>query len=272
MAGQMEPVMTAGSYSTEEHKEPQIATVLEKLRATVGGRRQSKLSDLWPAPVLETAPPPMDAAPEQERAMGATPRTGLPLDVEGTVHVELYDIDERSYLEEDVITFDSSTKQILEGEITAVLVDNIVRMNVEVKDDCVNTPVLEEQAHSASKPAPSVREKLKTGVTGSPSDVLCKPDKRGRCKKHGCEGITTKVSSKKWKDRGGGRGYGWVHYQSKKFLCKFRKSTSGGTDVDSSVCLHNYPADGQTNNIRGLTGISEHVDYYSTFTREDTAD
>ena len=95
MAAQMEPVVTAGSYSTEEHKEPQTAAVLEELRATVGARRQSKLSDLWPAPVLETAPPPMDAAPAQERAMGATPRTGLPLDVEGTVRVELYDIDER---------------------------------------------------------------------------------------------------------------------------------------------------------------------------------
>ena len=66
MTGQMEPVVTAGSYSTEEHKEPQTAAVLEELRATVGARRQSKLSDLWPASVLETAPPPMDAAPAQE--------------------------------------------------------------------------------------------------------------------------------------------------------------------------------------------------------------
>ena len=58
-----EPVETAGSYSTEEHKELQTATVLEELRATVGARRQTKLSDLWPAPVLRTAPPPVNTAP-----------------------------------------------------------------------------------------------------------------------------------------------------------------------------------------------------------------
>ena len=55
-------------------------------------------------------------------------------------------------------------------------------------------------------------------------------------------------------------------------LCNYRKSTNRRTDMDSSDCLRIYPADGHTDNIKGLTGISGHVDYDSTFTRDDTAD
>ena len=90
--------------------------------------------------------------------------------------------------------------------------------------------------------------------------VVCKPDKLGLCRTHECGGSITKVSSKKWKDRGGGRGYGYVHSTTKKFLCDSRKSAYRKTKVDASERLRDYePADRQVDVSTGLVGIPGHV-------------
>ena len=50
--------------------------------------------------------------------------------------------------------------------------------------------------------------------------------KRGMCGKHGKRGVDTKVSSQVWKDRGGGRGYGWVTRKVMKYRCIVEPSLS----------------------------------------------
>ena len=60
----------------------------------------------------------------------------------------------------------------------------------------------------SEKTTPSVEE-----------DIPCKPDKRGRCVKHGTEMKTQKISNKKWGDRGGGRGFGWKYGKTTKYIC-----------------------------------------------------
>ena len=54
----------------------------------------------------------------------------------------------------------------------------------------------------------------------------CVYNKRGMCGKHGKRGVGTKVSSKVWKDRGGGRGYGWVTRKVMKYRCIVEPSLS----------------------------------------------
>ena len=264
-----EPVETEGSPCTKKHKELQTAAVLEELRATEGAKKQTKLSDFWPAPVLKTAPPTvtgkedsvLDIPPVPEPAMRAAPSTDLPIEEvdERTVRDELYTIDERSCLEENVKPFDSSTTPVLGVGGAAVMNDNNVGRNVTMMDECVNTQVNDEHSHSVVNPAPSVGYQKNSRIESS-SDVVCKPDKLGLCRTHECGGSITKVSSKKWKDRGGGRGYGYVHSTTKKFLCDSRKSAYRKTKVDASERLRDYePADRQVDVSTGLVGTPGHV-------------
>ena len=48
---------------------------------------------------------------------------------------------------------------------------------------------------------------------------LCKPDKRGHCCVHGTKMKTQSISSKKWADKGGTKGFGWKYFKTKKYLC-----------------------------------------------------
>ena len=48
---------------------------------------------------------------------------------------------------------------------------------------------------------------------------LCKPDKRGYCCVHGTKMKTQSISSKKWADKGGTKGFGWKYFKTKKYLC-----------------------------------------------------
>ena len=68
----------------------------------------------------------------------------------------------------------------------------------------------------SSSMSTQVSEKLTPSVE---EDIPCKPDKRGRCVKHGTEMKTQKISNKKWGDRGGGRGFGWKYGKTTKYIC-----------------------------------------------------
>ena len=43
---------------------------------------------------------------------------------------------------------------------------------------------------------------------------------------HKCVMSKLKVSTKKWKDRGKSRGFGWVTCKVTKFCCKFKKTAA----------------------------------------------
>ena len=60
-----------------------------------------------------------------------------------------------------------------------------------------------------TQPTPSMEQKLS-----------CGPDKRGHCRAHGDRMKTQMISSKKWGDRGGGRGYSWKYSRGKKYICQ----------------------------------------------------
>ena len=48
----------------------------------------------------------------------------------------------------------------------------------------------------------------------------CKPDYSGQCNVHDCEMSILNVTARKWGDRGGGRGYGWMRRKVKKYVCR----------------------------------------------------
>ena len=126
-----------------------------------------------------------------------------------------------------------------------VMNDNDGGKNVTIIEEDVNTQVQDEHPFPVMSTAPSMEN----------SDVTCKPDKLGLCRTHRCGGSITKVSSKKWKDRGGGRGYGYVHSTTKKFLCDSRKSFCRKTGMFASDRLRDNPADRQIDVVTGLGGI-----------------
>ena len=51
----------------------------------------------------------------------------------------------------------------------------------------------------------------------------CEPNKKGMCVIHECAMRKMKISTKKWKDRGKGRGFGYVRVQVTKYACGHRK-------------------------------------------------
>ena len=52
--------------------------------------------------------------------------------------------------------------------------------------------------------------------------VECKLNRKGFCLTHSDQAERQKISSQVWKDRGGGRGYGYV---TRKYLCRHRVKT-----------------------------------------------
>ena len=57
--------------------------------------------------------------------------------------------------------------------------------------------------------------------TTAPS-VSCVLNKKGYCSFHNKQAEKISITSKKWRDRGGGRGFGYVTRKTTKFICKLR--------------------------------------------------
>ena len=86
--------------------------------------------------------------------------------------------------------------------------------------------------------APSSKEKID-----------CKPDRKGQCEIHRCSMTKLKIPTKKWRDRGGGKGFGWVKIILTKYRC------NAGPDAKNTPYL-NYPekammSSGQSDLING---------------------
>ena len=72
--------------------------------------------------------------------------------------------------------------------------------------------------------------------------LLCIATKKGHCSQHGTKMTKNIVTSKKWCDRGNGRGYGYKTMKTTKYICKSRLSSPMNTpdvrpDEEGSVSI-----------------------------------
>ena len=77
-----------------------------------------------------------------------------------------------------------------------------------------------------------VGDSMENNVGGGREDRTCTFSKRGICEQHLVAGTKLSIPAKKWKDRGRGKGFGWVTTRTTRYLCKVRKS--GPTVLDNS--------------------------------------
>ena len=70
------------------------------------------------------------------------------------------------------------------------------------------------------KPTPSVEDNVKLNEISK--RVKCEPGQNGKCIIHDCEMRQISVTTKKWRDRGKGRGYGYVSVKIPQFICSDR--------------------------------------------------
>ena len=76
-----------------------------------------------------------------------------------------------------------------------------------------------------SQPTPSSRSEMKN------EKANCIISKKGFCQTHSCLTNSVTVTSKKWRDRGGGRGFGFVQTKVKKFVCKAKNLSTRSPDI-----------------------------------------
>ena len=77
---------------------------------------------------------------------------------------------------------------------------------------------------------------------------LCIATKKGHCSQHGTKMIKNVITSKKWCDRGNGRGYGYKTMKTTKYICKSRLSSPINTpdvkpDEEGSVSIDHQHVD-----------------------------
>ena len=63
---------------------------------------------------------------------------------------------------------------------------------------------------------------------------VCKIMKNGMCVTHDVMTSKIKVTSKLWKDRGGGKGYGWTQKKVTKAVCRAKNDTLVGSEIYTS--------------------------------------
>ena len=81
----------------------------------------------------------------------------------------------------------------------------------------------EEQREVMKNTVHKVQDTGNTIHTTTPS-VSCVLTKKGYCSFHEKQAEKISVTTKKWKDRGGGKGFGWVTIRTKKYQCRVKKT------------------------------------------------
>ena len=84
------------------------------------------------------------------------------------------------------------------------------------------------------------------------------------CMTHNCPTTKVALSTKKWGNKGGGRGYGWLHQKVSKEICRPRDRVLGDHDISTSVVISNRSPGLETsereshfgNKSFGLVGIT----------------
>ena len=77
---------------------------------------------------------------------------------------------------------------------------------------------------------------------------LCIATKKGHCSQHGTKMTKNVITSKKWCDRGNGRGFGYKTMKTTKYICKSRLSSPMNTpdvkpDEEGSVSIDHQHVD-----------------------------
>ena len=68
-------------------------------------------------------------------------------------------------------------------------------------------------------------------------DAKCTFGKGGLCEQHLVQGTKLTIPVKKWRDRGGGKGFGWVTTRVTRFQCKVKKT---GAEVPENATNVEY--------------------------------
>ena len=141
---------------------------------------------------------------------------------------------------------------------------------IEVRDNCTVTPSLMqsrapvingEEVIGSTSPVTSDNNTTSNDQDGVVSEeVTCKPDKKGYCRSHGTKMNVQVITSKKWSDKGGGRGYGWKYGKVKKYVCK-KKIEAEKTDRIPFKTTSTYNEEGIGDRFRDfqLEGTHEHT-------------
>ena len=117
-------------------------------------------------------------------------------------------------------------------ELRREQVDNqkVVVDNIEPPDSPTRTfSTVSTTPSTARNPKPAAEK----AVTVENPIRNCTFDGRGVCEIHQCIGTKIKLTSKKWKDRGGGKGFGWVSTKVTKTLCKAKNNTLVGPQIST---------------------------------------
>ena len=83
----------------------------------------------------------------------------------------------------------------------------------------------------------------------------CTFTKKGICNTHGTPSTKISIPSQKWKDRGGGRGFGLVKTRTRRFICRARNILPADTENSTRSLIADMSQD-----ISGLSsnqGISD---------------
>ena len=128
-----------------------------------------------------------------------------------------------------------------------------------------NVNYLEHFFHISSESVGSLEEDQKNKkniLTTTPSVVKCEVNRKGYCKTHQSQAEKRVIKSQVWKDRGAGRGFGYVSKQVTKYACMRRVNTipqvsdapvMGGLVISNSKKSQNLSEPGQA--VKILTGI-----------------
>ena len=81
--------------------------------------------------------------------------------------------------------------------------------------------------------------------------INCSINRKGFCNTHREQTEKTLISTKKWRDRGGGRGFGYVTVKSTKYYCKSGVIAKKSIDIDQESRNLDMPAS-VSNNLTGL--------------------
>ena len=106
-----------------------------------------------------------------------------------------------------------SKKDESKDGIVFVEEDQVARRMPEHRDQDDKVKISNENEKLTVTPSMNVKNEKK----------LCKPDKMGVCRDHGCEIKKFMVSTKKWCDRGKGKGWGWVSKRVTIYACTFER-------------------------------------------------
>ena len=98
------------------------------------------------------------------------------------------------------------------------------------------------------------KDRRNTMLLATPSmgnTINCNIDRKGFCSTHGERAEKTLITSKKWRDRGGGRGFGYVTVKSTKYYCKPGVIAKKSIDIDQESRNLDMPGS-VSNNLTGL--------------------